>query len=941
MASIRQCILLIALHILLVTAFQTPRTRPRVKPLFANRIPLFTESLLSDAQGFLEASKSRDAASTRRVFLASSIMAASATMIATEPASAALVAGRSQVGNLQWEQSPVNKRSGVTVYDAEQSGYNVRFVTYLSRFLLCFDADCQKWWYLRAADIPRKSSREQVDDIRMRQFGSFSASVAVGLQEYRGQDGPRRLMLSLLKRYCPDPDTMEDLMQDMGESAGEKLQREANEARRQIALLFGLMEYNQPVEEITKLLAAIDNGSIDKVEVVDGGSGYAPGYGTPLVTFPPPDAGGGYTQAQGRAILKPSGRILRCDLVNRGFGYSKPPTVTISPPEVMTAAKGDNTTVTTATAKAFIFRSGPNRGRLERIQLVDEGVGYQDGEVIRIKISPPEMSPSDGCVTATATAVLEYEVSGIEITEPGSGYAVEKPISVNVEAPPITARVNMNDPMMARIVPADQPLPATTIPTKELLKRMPSQNDPMSVTAIAQKEAIAGGKGGGGGCIGRACYDRAVVAVAYPRAEIDSYKSFQNLDDALKVQKVEDALEQRGPSSTKLVSGVSSGSEPKLPFWTVGESSSQLLSLLPGGVGLEYDQQLKRYTLAVDSFWREQNPNIFTSNKPIDPEFGPRGRSPIEREMTLGVAAYVRFAASGAVCCSAAHLLLTPIDVVKTKVQTNPVKYTGIVSSFKTVLKEEGALSFLNGWAPTFLGFFVWGGIAYTLTELTRRSFQEMAGTSASEYEIPIIFASSGLAAMIGSVAIAPFEAVRIRSVAQTDFAPNIVEVFNRMVKEEGLLSLFSAVPVFLLKEIPFAMAKFTVFDLSTAWMYDAYPAAKEDLQLSLLVSLLGGTLGGLAAAVVSNPADATISEMKKARTELGPVEAANIILDRAGPTGLFKGLQLRFVFYSILVSIQFLLYDAVRFALGIGSDDLKLYLDVLGGALQEKGGPV
>ena len=46
------------------------------------------------------------------------------------------------------------------------------------------------------------------------------------------------------------------------------------------------------------------------------------------------------------------------------------------------------------------------------------------------------------------------------------------------------------------------------------------------------------------------------------------------------------------------------------------------------------------------------------------------------------------------------------------------------------------------------------------------------------------------------------------------------MDVFNRMTSEEGLLSLFSAVPVFLVKEIPFAMAKFTVFDVSTAWMY-------------------------------------------------------------------------------------------------------------------------
>ena len=135
--------------------------------------------------------------------------------------------------------------------------------------------------------------------------------------------------------------------------------------------------------------------------------------------------------------------------------------------------------------------------------------------------------------------------------------------------------------------------------------------------------------------------------------------------------------------------------------------------------------------------------------------------------------------------------------------------------------------------------------------------------------------------------------------------------------------------------------AKFTIFDLSTQAMYESFPVAREDLQLSLLVSLAGGTLGGFAAAVVSNPADATITEMKKAKSKIGPLETAQLLLEEGGPPRLFTGVALRMVFYSLIVSLQFLVYDTIRFTLGIGADDLKLYLDVLGGALSETGGPV
>ena len=147
--------------------------------------------------------------------------------------------------------------------------------------------------------------------------------------------------------------------------------------------------------------------------------------------------------------------------------------------------------------------------------------------------------------------------------------------------------------------------------------------------------------------------------------------------------------------------------------------------------------------------------------------------------------------------------------------------------------------------------------------------------------------------------------------------------------------------PVVLLKEIPFNKAKFSIFDKASNFLFEQFPVAREDVKLSLGVSLCSGLVGGMVAAVVSNPADATISEMKKEKSDRGPVETANILLDRGGIPALFKGLELRLFFYSLVVSLQFLVYDTIRFSLGIGADDLKLYLDVLGGALKEGGGPL
>ena len=80
---------------------------------------------------------------------------------------------------INYEQSPVNKRSGVTLADAEKV-YPLPFITYLSRILLVFDRDCQLWWYEQAQALPPKATKEEVESIRLEQFGRFAGESQLG-----------------------------------------------------------------------------------------------------------------------------------------------------------------------------------------------------------------------------------------------------------------------------------------------------------------------------------------------------------------------------------------------------------------------------------------------------------------------------------------------------------------------------------------------------------------------------------------------------------------------------------------------------------------------------------------------------------------------------------------------------------------------------------------
>ena len=620
---------------------------------------------------------------SRRLFLTSALALAAGSAAAGPSLAADLpLYDSTSSRSLPWETSPINKRSGVTAWDAEKAGYTVAFVTYLARFLLNFDPGCQQWWFSTKI-ISQAKTAEAVEAIRLDQFAAFAASVEVGLQEYERADGPSRLLQSLLRKYgrllSPTSDSSaSSAASEDGSSDDLKRQRRlARSARRQIALLFGLLQEKQPVEELTKLLASVDNGSIASVQLlVDDTSvvlttGYERGILEPTVEFPPPQAGPdqGGEQAEGRVVLQPTGRLRRLQVVDAGRGYTSPPTVTVSPPR-----NGG----TTATAKAKVI----GKGSLV-VELTDPGAGYTEEETIQVQVSapPPE---SEGARTAVLTPVLDMAIDSIEITKGGSGYAVEKPLKVYLTTTESNSRSNSEK--------------------------------------------------------------RVLVGTTTPRAEKSSFTSFRKESDTKTIRDLEEKVYKL--KSSVVVSGsASEGMDggTTLPFWTGKSSSSELLRLLPAGVGLEYDSKLKRYVLAVDSEYVSQYPATLlqSSNRPIGPEFGPRGRSPIERDMDLGTSTLLRFCASGAICASVVHTALTPIDVVKTKVQTDPVAYPSIGKSFQTVW-QEGFPVFFTGWLPTFLSNFAGGGVLYALVEFVRRSLSDAAGVDAIRLEVPIILVSAG-----------------------------------------------------------------------------------------------------------------------------------------------------------------------------------------------------
>ena len=74
---------------------------------------------------------------------------------------------------------------------------------------------------------------------------------------------------------------------------------------------------------------------------------------------------------------------------------------------------------------------------------------------------------------------------------------------------------------------------------------------------------------------------------------------------------------------------------------------------------------------------------------------------------------FVKAAAAGGICCSITHGAVTPLDVVKTRIQLDPVKYNrGFIGTFGQVVQAEGAGALLTGLGATATGYFVQGWVS-------------------------------------------------------------------------------------------------------------------------------------------------------------------------------------------------------------------------------------
>jgi solute carrier family 25 phosphate transporter 3 len=141
-----------------------------------------------------------------------------------------------------------------------------------------------------------------------------------------------------------------------------------------------------------------------------------------------------------------------------------------------------------------------------------------------------------------------------------------------------------------------------------------------------------------------------------------------------------------------------------------------------------------------------------------------------------------RYFAAGGISAALSHGYTTPLDVVKTRMQTNPQDYNGSVPlAIRKIVADEGALFLLQGLVPTCVGYGVEGALKFGCYELCKPLFAGVTPSPVTDFLL-----ASVVAGAVASVVLCPAEDVRIRQVADPTYADSALGALSRLVREKG-----------------------------------------------------------------------------------------------------------------------------------------------------------
>lgn len=232
-------------------------------------------------------------------------------------------------------------------------------------------------------------------------------------------------------------------------------------------------------------------------------------------------------------------------------------------------------------------------------------------------------------------------------------------------------------------------------------------------------------------------------------------------------------------------------------------------------------------------------------------------------------------------------------------------------------------MALTTGLGATAMGYFIQGWFKFGGVELIKvNAAQYMGEEKAWEYKTGIYIAAAAGAEFVADLFLCPLEAVRIRAVSDPTWSTGLGDGFAKMAKAEGIGGFYAGLVPILCKQIPYTIAKFVVQGSVADNIYGSMGKTPDQCSsgTNLGISLGSGVIAGVAAAIISHPADTLLSKVNK-KGAGGDGAMFTRLGNIAREIGFYRlmtvGLAPRCVMIGTLTAGQFGIFDTVMGALG------------------------
>jgi len=265
-----------------------------------------------------------------------------------------------------------------------------------------------------------------------------------------------------------------------------------------------------------------------------------------------------------------------------------------------------------------------------------------------------------------------------------------------------------------------------------------------------------------------------------------------------------------------------------------------------------------------------------------------------------------------------------PLDITKTKLQSNVGARISPLTMFTRIATNEGIRGLYRGYAPNVLLVIPEKAIKITANDAFRKLFRD--ARPMRDLPLHLEMAAGGLAGLCQVVATNPMELLKIQGATMNDKVlsgeiPAKIP-YSTLLRTLGLTGLYCGVLSTLARDVPFSMIYFSLYAQSKDYLM----RQQTTDQYSNVLPFIAGAIAGTTAAAITTPIDVIKTRVHRAarpqridfaqfwRREIDMIATTyHSTVTREGYRALLKGIVPRCLIISPLFAITMTAYEFMQ----------------------------